>query len=537
MRLLRGIRPAGGLQGLLDMARRDEKLSYEAKTLMEELGALLWPLVEIFRLRKGREVAFSTLLGLHMQTAEQMAGAALWEGHEGGKLLASLMEISQHAEALGGIDPASYAGILANLLRPVMYQPPYGGHPRLSILSPMEARLQQADVVILAGLNEHTWPPALDINPWMNAAMRKTVGLPPAERSIGQSAHDVVSLCMAGEVMLTRPLKEKNAPGIPSRWWQRLEAVLGRATMQESGNIWASWGRQLFASAFYAALKEPVARPPLKARPTTLWVTHVEMLMRDPYRYYASHILGLKPLKALDADLTASDFGEVVHAVLERFTQAYGNGLPTDAGEQLEHLSRQELSRHFHHPKVEAFWLPRLRRIAAWFVMQERLRREQGLERVLPESGLERDCMAGDVRFTIKARIDRMEQYQNAEALIVDYKTGSIPKPFEVEAGVACQLLLEAWMLSATIPEHSLRLPEYWKVGGNREAGTVVPLFSDQSAMHKKQSYIEETQQGLQALLHFFTHAENGYIIGPDSDLLPAYNDYEHLQRHSEWLM
>ena len=31
-------------------------------------------------------------------------------------------------------------------------------HPRISICDPFEARLQQADVVILGSLNEGTWP-------------------------------------------------------------------------------------------------------------------------------------------------------------------------------------------------------------------------------------------------------------------------------------------------------------------------------------------------------------------------------------------
>ena len=37
-------------------------------------------------------------------------------------------------------------------------RPRFGRHPRLVIWGPLEARLQQADLLILGGLNEGTWP-------------------------------------------------------------------------------------------------------------------------------------------------------------------------------------------------------------------------------------------------------------------------------------------------------------------------------------------------------------------------------------------
>ena len=37
-------------------------------------------------------------------------------------------------------------------------RPPYGGHPRIFIWGLLEARLQQADLMILGGLNEGVWP-------------------------------------------------------------------------------------------------------------------------------------------------------------------------------------------------------------------------------------------------------------------------------------------------------------------------------------------------------------------------------------------
>ena len=59
-------------------------------------------------------------------------------------------------------------------------RPRYGSHPRLAIWGLLEARLQHADLVILGGLNEGTWPPEPQDDPWMSRPMRKELGLAAA---------------------------------------------------------------------------------------------------------------------------------------------------------------------------------------------------------------------------------------------------------------------------------------------------------------------------------------------------------------------
>lgn len=539
--LLRGIRPPGGMAGMLETAQRHEHLSQGAKKLLQKVAEVLAPLLQALRLRQGKEVPFTQMLALHVRAAEALAGEGkLWAGHPGQKLSAAIAEIGCHATALGDIDPASYAGIMENLLGAVMYQPPYGGHPRLAIMSPMEARMQQADVVILGGLNEESWPAPAIADPWMNNTMRQAMGLPPAERAIGQSAHDIWMLAATAEVMITRARKRGNAPAIPSRWWLRLEAVAGREALEHSGRQWAIWGKALFSGDQTMPLLEPKVSPPLTARPTELWVTQVENLMRDPYRFYVSHILALRPLEALDAELAASDFGKVVHDTLEHFAQQYGENLPTNAQEKLEAIGKEKLMRHFHHTQAEAFWLPRLRRIAAWYVMEEETRRRNGLSRVIPEQVVSRSLEEAGRVYRLQARVDRREIYKDDTQIIIDYKTGQPPNLRDVKSGVACQLLLEAWMMSEKVPASHVGTPEYWKLTGSREAGRVTPLFGKsekEKTTGQEMHHLRETEEGLRRLLNYFSQADALYLIAPDPEIMPAYNEYEHIERRSEWSM
>lgn len=532
--LLRGVRPAGGLNGLVALAEDSALLSSSAKRTLKNLSEMLSPLVSRLRPLPYQEQPLAALLGVHLEVAECLSSPVLWTGHAGEKLASTLADIAGHAEVSGTIDPASYAGILTSLLVKQMYQPPYGGHPRLSILSPMEARMQEADVVILGGLNEEVWPAPPLPDPWMNQTMRKDMGLPAAERSIGQSAHDVMLLCMAEEVMLTRSKKRGSAPSIPSRWWLRLQAVIGQEAMLATGRQWAMWGAQLFAAEQDAQkmLAVPLATPPLAARPTELSATRIETLMRDPYQIYASRILCLKPLSPIDDELQIREFGTAVHKALELYINRHPEVTPPNALELLLAAGKQVLQEHFHHPQVEAFWWPRFMRVAQWYSEEEQRRRTAGMQRQIAEHEVERRLHAAGQSYSVRARIDRVEYYADGVRLI-DYKTTTLPTVADVHQGVACQMLVEAWIMAQNEAALALHEPEYWKLSGTSIEATIRPIFGKT----KREDYIHHTGKQLEKLLGFFAKSDTPYRICPDPELAPDYNDYEHLERRAEWMM
>ncbi len=64
---------------------------------------------------------------------------------------------------------SDWPDLLDRLIGGSTVRPRFGTHPRIRILGPLEARLQTADLVILGGLNEGTWPTAADADPWMRS--------------------------------------------------------------------------------------------------------------------------------------------------------------------------------------------------------------------------------------------------------------------------------------------------------------------------------------------------------------------------------
>ena len=261
-------------------------------------------------------------------------------------------------------------------------RPQFGKHPRLFIWGPLEARLQQADLIILGGLNEGTWPMEPSPDPWMSRPMRKAFGLPLPERRVGLSAHDFCQALAAKRVVMTRANKVAGEPSVPSRWLSRLDVVLEKAGLLDylspDQPLLGWWEKLGFAGDNPIGMPEP--RPPLSARPRQLSVTRIEAWMRDPYSIYARNILKLDPLDPLEADPGAAERGTFIHEALEKFVEQFPSGdLPPTSEKILIGLGEAAFGPALNRPAVRAFWWPRFQRIASWFLLEENKRRKSGM--------------------------------------------------------------------------------------------------------------------------------------------------------------
>jgi ATP-dependent helicase/nuclease subunit B len=294
---------------------------------------------------------------------------------------------------------------------------------------------------------------------------------------------------------------------------------------------WAAWAAQL--SQPDGAAKPclpPNPKPPVSARPKHMSVTAIEKWIRDPYAIYAGRILGLQPLEPIDADASAADKGNVIHAVLERFVQENMNSLPDDPlGEVLkigEFVFREEISS----PGVRAFWWPRFKRIAAWFVDFEIQRRARGLRPVL----IEQRGQAEFADFTLSAQADRMDIDPDGGLIVIDYKTGQAPTTPQVDSGLCPQLPLEGLIATRGGFEtlnHATALSGmlYVRLTGGRLAGEEKPIKLDGGEA------MEKAEQGLLKLIGKFNFEETPYLSRPRTAFLSKYSDFDHLARVKEW--
>ncbi|MQX37539.1 double-strand break repair protein AddB [Roseospira navarrensis] len=542
-RVLRGPRPPGGLGGLRRIARqRGAKDESAVMRLLDTLETRLGPLLAMMG---GPDVPPAALVHAHMEAAEALAATRdepgplrLWAGAAGETAAAFAAELTTATEGLPPMAPRHYPGLFDALMLGQVVRPPQGGHPRLSILGPMEARAWHADLMILGGLNEGTWPPAVEADPWMSRPMQAAFGLPAPEQRVGLSAHDFTQAMGAPRVALTRAERVEGTPTVPSRWLLRLEAVATAAGLSDAWAAaargpWLDWADRLRAVTPAAPVPPPAPAPPVEARPTRLSVTRVEAWRRDPYAIYAQYVLGLEKLEDLDRPLDVRDFGTLVHAALERFREAWPTTLPGDVEGELIAAGQAAFSEIRENAHADAVWWPRYLRTAAWIADQERTR-AGALARVHVEVKGALDLTDTERPFTLTGTADRIDVLGDGSLVVIDYKTGLPPGKKEVAAGYAPQLPLEAAMLTAGafpgVPAGTVSGLEYWRLRGAVETPGEVRRITDDP-----ETLAAEALAGLKAMVNLYARPETPYPARPVPDKAPRYSDYEHLARVAEW--
>jgi ATP-dependent helicase/nuclease subunit B len=542
-RCLRGLKPDPGLASLRDRIAAttfsDAHAPAELTDLIDRLEAATSGLASAM----AAEATTSTLLEATIAGAEKVSAAeTLWSGDAGEALADALARLRSAWTDETVVAAGEWPALLAAMLEPEIVRPAYGRHPRLAIWGPLEARLQRADLLVLGGLNEGTWPPAVETGPWVNRPMRTALGLPQPERRIGLSAHDFAMALGAERVLLTRAEREGTAPTVPSRWLARLDALFGYEGgeqappqyVQRGRHRYLAWAARLDRPDSYKPWLRPEPAPPLQARPDRLSVSSVEQWRRDPYGLYARQILKLRLLDPLEEELSAADRGEALHKTLDAFVRRHPSGLlPDNAIAEFEALGEHHLRALLTSPAERAFWWPRFKRLARWLIALENQRRSGGARLLGSETDGAFLIGPSEKPLRIEARADRIDDIGDGTWDVIDYKTGRVPSKRELEALFAPQLLLEAAMAErkgfAGIQGRpsSVQLA-YWQANGLGDGGKVTSIEGSETLVARMVEQVER-------MAARFARAGTSYPAVPWPKYIPAFNDYAHLERIAEW--
>ena len=168
---LRGLRPASGISAILTrLEQRGDTVPQEARQLLMRLEEI----TEHYRilLTEIGNASLKTLIAAHIQICEAIAASdseagevRLWEKEAGQFLKQKMEELLDAAAAWEKIESASYPDLIRTYLAPITWRPRYGKHPRLHILSPLEARLQKYDRMILGGIERRKLAAASERRP------------------------------------------------------------------------------------------------------------------------------------------------------------------------------------------------------------------------------------------------------------------------------------------------------------------------------------------------------------------------------------
>ena len=524
---LRGPRPAGGLAAITRFLQTGD-----ARTAPRRAVALDWwvqvePLLAPLEAAFAAGLGFANLLEAVRAALQALSGDAAWSG-EAGRALADLFAELQAAADDGPqkLDPGSFLRLLRDLCDGVNCRPARGGHPRLFIWGLLEAKLQSADVMILGGLNEGTWPALPTPDPWLAPPVRRALGLPSLERRIGLSAHDLAGALGAPEVLLSRARRDASGPTNASRFWLRLETMTGH--LPEPPLRFDLLARALDGStAPPARAPAPQPAPPVEMRPKKISVTDVDRLAADPYSFYAKTILRLSALEDVDAEPGPAWKGSLIHAVLEQWAKedAFAAGA-------LVARMRHALDGAALHPVVQALWLPPLVDAAQWIEDQVEAGRQDNRVPLVSEAWGEAACDG----VVVHGRVDRIDQSPDGLS-IIDYKTGKPPSDKQVVQGFAFQLGLLGFIAEqggfAGVRGRATGF-EYWSFA--REGSGFGRASSPVGTKGKKiapDAFVDRiVAQFKQAAAAWLT-GDAPFVAKLHPDY--AYGEYDHLMRLEEW--
>ncbi len=468
-----------------------------------------------------------------LAAGEGESGArVLWSGPLGEAAAGVLRDMGECGGDLGALDAHDAPRAVALLLAAREAPPPRGGHPRLAILGPLEARLQRRDLMVLGGLVEGVWPAPPPEDAFLSRGMRHDLKLPDTDARIGLAAHDFAQLANAADVVMTRPAMREGAPTVASRWLWRLE-TLARAS--GDAHILAphptadprAWARALDAPRASVKLQPPRPCPPPEARPKTISFTEVETLIRDPYAVYARRVLGLRVLDAPGLDADARHRGTAIHKAIEHFADG------DDPAVLLALLEQHLRAAGFDRARLRTE-RPRLQASVDAYVAWNRARIAAGIVAYREIDGA-LDLGGGR---SIHGRADRIDIRPGGAAEVIDFKSGAPPTGKQVQSGLSPQLTLEAAIMARggfdTKPEKIAPATPvdsllYWRFGGADPGETRLKLDTDVATA------ANEALARLQQLVARYGDGKQAYLSKPRVQFSNAWSDYDHFARRAEW--
>jgi ATP-dependent helicase/nuclease subunit B len=526
---------------LLDLALRGPRLglgvaAIQAAILDGDLakdakpGALTWwqDIAAIFAtFDQSTKADLPALLDMLVTAATTLTDGKIWQGHAGRQLV-QLLETYRATDlaGLGAVERGSLPALLTQLLDSEVSRPVFGSHPRVAIYGLLEARLQQADFVICAGLNEGTWPQMPQPDPWLSPQLRRSLNLPGLERNIGLSAHDLMSLLGSKDVVLSRATRDRSGPTVASRFLLRTQALVGAQLREERSAL--DLARRIDVGEKQKPASRPKPMPSKEQRRVKISVTQIETLKADPFAFYAGKILRLKSLPQVGGEPDAAWRGIVVHDILQKWADEDGY-----VPEKLTARAGELLANPAFHPAIRVLWQPRVTEALSWIARETLEMREAGRHIISTES----DGTLTVAGVELTGRADRVDRDANGALVIVDYKSGKPPSAKSVKAGFKIQLgLLGAMADAGKFKDVSGKAQgfEYWSLGKNKQKGLG---YINRPATAKNGMLADFIPEALK----FAREAVENWIIGDapfTAKLHPEhapYDDYNQLMRLNEW--
>lgn len=389
------------------------------------------------------------------------------------------------------------------ILSQISYFKPSNSKAKIQILSPIEARLLNFEMIFITSLNEGNFP-EIESENWLGRKIRKDLGVDKITQKIGQNAYDFCNYLSNKKVVLSRAKMAGDVDIIESPFLTKFKTIADKI----AANI--DCGAEFFLelkkeNQLTKIVRIPAeARPALAQRPKQFSITEISKLISNPYFIYCKKILRLKELNKIDYKAGYSEFGSFIHKALECYI------------ENPNQVNFYEIFCEFFTAKdARLVWFSKFEKIFPNFLQQNsQFLNCKNLTEIVAKINI------GEV--SLHGRIDRVI-IDGDNAHIFDYKSGTVPQRSQVLAGSEPQLTLSALvLLENQLKSYKISSLNYWKLSNKNV--DLTKISDDEEEIN---IMLEAARAGLEKLFEYFAQSQNGYAA---TDNL-KYDCYQNLSR------
>lgn len=435
----------------------------------------------------------------------------LWSSSVGKVMSTKLQEMLVSNDFLGKIDNVnSYKQLIDVLFSGIKYFEQ--SDENVTILNSSDASLLFHDVIIIPELNDHVWPGSLTQS--SSNRLLELWNIDEQAKRQSKLRYDFFTLIRRNKVFLTRTRKDKAVENIPSRFINLL-GIEG-----EEGNCLSIKLDNFIRTDPVINIKNLCFDSPQK-----ISATNIELLVRDPYAFYAKKILHLDELRELNDSYNVADYGSLVHAVIHEYNKNYQKN-KGDRHDLFVNIASGIMDGYSALPRKD-IWLNKIKKISTAFIAFDEERRKN-TKGIYTEIYGEMDLEIAGRMLKITAIADRIELLKDGTVSIVDFKTGAVPSKLEVESGLSSQLIIEALIAFrgkySDISINKIKNIEYIKVNSDGSfASTIIEINEDLLLRHLK---------GLTEILEKYLCQGASFSVNKNTTYAPRYNAYGHLERN-----
>lgn len=357
-----------------------------------------------------------------------------------------------------------------------LYYRPKVAADSVSLLTLEQCSWVDAKALIIGAANDGKLPPAQKSLPFFSPNLRNRLKL--EDKASFEKRHLLIFKRLLAtltttqqQVLISWQTKQQQASLNPSKWLLMYQLVAGNSFYAD-----ADFNRQIFAQTA-AIIAQPKYAPPCGKGAHKLYqgiisVGAHQRLIDSPYEFYVQDLLKLRQLDATSNSLTASDYGSLVHKILNVFfidaqqEQFRKKDLLEQAAKKLVAVSKQafqtDLARRFD----SKLWFEKWLKIIPQYLIWESKRQLNWQVLELEYKVSKEFKSANSSSLQLWGRVDRIDKNCNTQQLsIIDYKTGYSPKLADILNGEDVQISSYALLLDkvAQVMYLPLQQPEYIK--------------------------------------------------------------------------